>query len=515
MSVTLFSLIILKCALTDFFFFSNSQFTKMAACNQGLPVQREDSINQTEFLHCSICDEPYDDNNHKAKLLSCHHTFCSHCLSELSKRQDNPNVVPCPNCRHETQLPENGIPGLQRNFYIGNRQKTKLQVVDSCHKHCNQLMSFFCDTCKMKICRDCTVLDHSVTDGHVIMDLPDAEVSHRQALSQQIDERRILLTTIRGNMEKLEQEMALLIATQQTTREDIEEFICNVHKKVDERKQQLIKSNEKIFYDAQANLLSILKTSQETADTINKELDKCESINKDGCLDEVISINNKLLGMTEKMQPRFDSGNTCISFDPKKGTEAFKNALCNLAKIDFKSFWPAKVEFKSKEARVGQKAEMRFQLFSHHGEPVLCNHSHFTAEITDPKGTNITSVLTTTEHRHMVAFTPQMSGLHKIKLSGIFPGLQLTNQVQISVSSKNSALKFDEMIQWPWPPRTWQCLFVIILLFILVDIYIVMSRWSFHQVVTCQMLGIFWNPRWPLRNSCLEIWWNSLGPNSI
>ena len=422
----------------------------MAAWNPSPPKQREDTTNETEYLNCGICEEPYDEDNHQAKFLTCYHTFCSHCLTELTKKQDNPGAITCPNCRHSTQLPSAWVAGLQRNFYIDNMKgitkKIEPQMEDNCHKHRKQPRFFFCDTCKMAICRDCTVLDHSITAGHVIFDVADAEVSHRQALTQQMNEMRISLAQIQGDIEKLNHEMALLIKTKKTTTEDIEKFIQNIYKKVEKRKQQLTEMNEQTFCDAQNFLLSIQTPLQETIDMVNKKLDQCECIVKNGSLNEVISINHKLKSTARKMQSgfaEFNFGKTCMSLNPNTGIEDFENIMCHLAKIDFKGFLPTQFEFKCTEAKAGQKAEMQVKLSSNQGEPVPCPFKEFTVEITDPEGTKLPSDQNTNGCVYTVTFTPQMSGLHKV--SGIFLGKQLTNeQTQILVSSNNPVLKFGK-----------------------------------------------------------------------
>ena len=421
----------------------------MAAWNPGPPKQREDSISQTEFLTCVICEELYDDNNRQAKFLSCYHTFCFNCLTELYKRQDNPGAIPCPNCRHHTQLLENGVIGLQSNFYVDKikeiTNKPEKQEMNSCHKHSNQPRSFFCDTCKITICRDCTVLDHSIIAGHVIMDVTNVEVSHRRALTQQMNEQRISLAQIQSNMTKLDQEITLLTITKKKTREGIEKCICNAHEKVEEWKQELIKINDQTLHEVQNFLLSIRKPLQETTDMINKNLDQCERIVKDGSINEVIYIN-QLMNTTRKMQcdsPEFYSGKTCISFDPNKGTEAFENTLSHLANIDFKGFHPAKFELKCKKTRAGQRSEMQVKLFDDQNKPIPCLFKDFKVEIIDPSGTKLISGQNTTGSEYIVTFIPQMSGPHTV--SAMFKGQQLTNeQNQISMRSNDPVLKFGQ-----------------------------------------------------------------------
>ena len=421
----------------------------MASWYEGLPMQGEDSTIQTKFLTCSICDEPYDDNTHQAKFLSCHHTFCSRCLTEVSKRQDNPGVIPCPICRHYTQIPVSGITGLQRNFYIDDMTKisktTAKYTENNCCKHDSKLL-FFCETCKKAICRDCTVLDHNISTGHVIVDISEAEVSHRQILLQQMNEQRISLTQIQSNMEKLQLEMALLAATKETTKEELKQFMQLAQKKLKDRENELITSNEEHFKQAQDILLTKQTPLRETIDALSKNLNQAENLMKNGTLDEVIAINQTLMGSAKDMQSSFvelNLGKNHLTLDSKTRRQAFERCLCDLGRIQINDALPANFKFDCKESSAGEKTEMQVRLFNHQCKPIPCTPNHFTAEITDPEGTTITSVLTTTEHGYTVTFTPQMSGPHKV--SGMFLGQQLINeQNQISVSSNNPVLKFGK-----------------------------------------------------------------------
>ena len=242
--------------------------------------------------------------------------------------------------------------------------------------------------------------------GHVIKEISDAEVFHRQALSQQMNDWRISLTEIQGNMEKLDQEMARLTAVKGTNREDIEKIIQYMHKKVEERKQQLIEINEITFQDAQNYVLSIRKARQGETDMINKNLDLSEKAVKNGTLHEVIHAHQKLTSTAEEIQPEspeLEFRQPCIIFDLNKGKKAVEISLHRLGQINFKEFLPEMCELKCDGALVGQKAAMQVQLFSQ-GKEV---------------------------NRH--------------KASGIFRRYHIScEQKQLSVSSNNPVLKFGQ-----------------------------------------------------------------------
>ena len=424
----------------------------MSADNEGTPAPSLDNNDADELPLCGICEEPYDDDSHQAKFLTCHHTFCSHCLNLLATTQqnDNPGAIKCPNCRNNTQLPARGVAGLQRNFYIDDMQyiviKTKQKIKNSCPHHSNQPMSFFCETCTKAICRDCLVLDHDKEAGHVITNVSDVEDSHRQAFLDQLNERRNMLSQIQGNMKQLEQEMALLDAAQESTKDEVEEMIQYAHRKLEERKRELIDRTARLHNAKQNILLEKQKHVQEAMDKLNDNLTGAEQMVGNGNLNEIINMTQNLMTSAVVTQSNFDEldlGRNYLSLDSDEGKVAFERCLEHLGDITIKGVLPTMIQIDAKEASVGQKAELNVALFSPHDETIPFTADHLTAEITDPEDSKVQIVANMTEQGYTVTFTPQMSGLHKV--SGLFLGQQLTlEQTDISVSSINPVLTFGK-----------------------------------------------------------------------
>ena len=179
----------------------------MASLNINPPPDGADPNDPTDLLNCSICKEPYHDDTHQAKSLSCYHTFCSHCLTDLFKKQDNPSTITCVYCKLHTPVPVDGVAGLQRNFYIETMkkisQKNEQKMENVCQKHGSQLL-FFCETCQATICCECTVLDHDKIAGHVIKEIAEVEASQWQASLITMNKRHISLTEIQGNKTQTE-----------------------------------------------------------------------------------------------------------------------------------------------------------------------------------------------------------------------------------------------------------------------------------------------------------------------
>jgi len=75
-------------------------------------------------MECSICTEVFTD----PRVLPCGHIFCIHCLQSYCK--DKQPSKPCPLCRREFTIPDNGIPGLPKYIYTSEALR-KLVVSDT------------------------------------------------------------------------------------------------------------------------------------------------------------------------------------------------------------------------------------------------------------------------------------------------------------------------------------------------------------------------------------------------
>ena len=108
-----------------------------------------------EQLTCSICLDDYTD----PKVLRCFHVFCTKCLEPIVERGAQGQTILCPICHQPTQLPQNGVPGLQGAFHVHHLfdirdtlRKVNKANCDKCKKHeassyCRSC-GFVCERCK-------------------------------------------------------------------------------------------------------------------------------------------------------------------------------------------------------------------------------------------------------------------------------------------------------------------------------------------------------------------------------
>ncbi|XP_037550035.1 E3 ubiquitin-protein ligase RNF182 [Nematolebias whitei] len=71
-----------------------------------------------EELECKICYQRYNAHNRKPKILDCLHRVCARCLIKILDIADRAGCIPCPFCRHQTEITEYHISALPDDVNI-------------------------------------------------------------------------------------------------------------------------------------------------------------------------------------------------------------------------------------------------------------------------------------------------------------------------------------------------------------------------------------------------------------
>ena len=113
--------------------------------------------NLHEEVSCSVCMVTFTE----PKQLPCLHSFCLHCLAGIQRTSGRHDVITCPECRRESQVPGGNLKDLPTNFRInslldvlaikecsstgvkcGNCDKRRVESF-----YCFQCCAFWCDEC--------------------------------------------------------------------------------------------------------------------------------------------------------------------------------------------------------------------------------------------------------------------------------------------------------------------------------------------------------------------------------
>ena len=114
--------------------------------------------NLHEEVSCSMCMTTFTE----PKILPCLHSFCLHCLDGILRTSGRHDIIACPECRKEVEVPSSGnLKDLPTNFRINSL--LHVLAIKECHtagvkcgncdkssrhsSYCFQCCAFWCDEC--------------------------------------------------------------------------------------------------------------------------------------------------------------------------------------------------------------------------------------------------------------------------------------------------------------------------------------------------------------------------------
>ncbi|XP_047738573.1 E3 ubiquitin-protein ligase TRIM11-like [Hyalella azteca] len=121
-------------------------------------------------MECDVCNEKFDSGNHKPLCLTCGHTFCLSCITNLLK---HPGTRNCPQCRK--QFPQH-IDQMMVNYALIPSENTtrphppSSQSEARCPHH-GKALDYLCVDCMELVCFTCTRSTHVAHKIEVIDDL--------------------------------------------------------------------------------------------------------------------------------------------------------------------------------------------------------------------------------------------------------------------------------------------------------------------------------------------------------
>ena len=415
-----------------------------------------------ELFICGICTEPYDDNQHKPKFLTCHHTFCFHCLNQWHKKKGRANTrsIPCPNCNQPSNVPKNGIAGLQTNFYI-ERMKENLKEeqepkcddkMEGCQKHVNHPTFFFCMF--LAVCITiyiCTVLHHMKSAGHFKSRIQ--ETAH-STLADQLLRSHAIQKEIQNAIQEIEPEMQTLQDNAGSAKDNLVTLIQLAQQELQQCLQEASDAISQHHAIQHGKLMDKQWLLQQAAESLEKYISQSEVIIQTGDINEIITYKGSLEKHTRITKFHLDQRETLIESELVSGPNLLNGRFDSIGQTYCKSIMPTSVAFMNDEITAGLESVIKVELFNDAGNKFLSFPSFLTVKIIDPQQDKLPITLNTTPD-YTMTFTPQVSGKHEISVMCLGQKLK-SEQTHIMVNSNNPVLKFgsegcgDGMFTYPF-----------------------------------------------------------------
>ncbi|CAL4060892.1 unnamed protein product, partial [Meganyctiphanes norvegica] len=201
---------------------------------------------------CTICNNIFDIEIHRPRVLPCGHGFCTQCIETCIQGGNKA----CPTCREKhraksaTDLPVCYIlEELIHTAAISSYHETDLDSfigmdsVDMCPKHKGVPLHFYCRSHNTKVCHSCAVIDHPPKECNlipldvIIKEKKQSQITtvqkHKKALmDSEKDIKMILQWTNEYLMEK------------QNQKQDFEKEVDLLFTKIEQINQEILNKNK-------------------------------------------------------------------------------------------------------------------------------------------------------------------------------------------------------------------------------------------------------------------------------
>ena len=248
-------------------------------------------------LECSICLEVYNPPNKLPKTLSCGHTFCSQCLTNILQS----SKVQCSKCRQVTTVAQDNVTDLPTNFAI-------IEMLEStCEKCRAQQWVYRCDHCHQRLCEACKKSHSEDEVKNIKEELIHAKMSVEDMASMYLDQ---------AILEEI-------ISQQKSTVNDVRAFWKKVLKKVELRMEKDMEETTAIYHDIYQNTKDWQGDFQKIVTEASTVFAVCtKKINaKDGSeitVQDQISIKQEYQGVLQKVHKQLSEmpGMTVVQLNP-------------------------------------------------------------------------------------------------------------------------------------------------------------------------------------------------------
>ena len=226
-------------------------------------------------FECSLCLEAFKD----PRILPCFHTFCLICLkdylSSIPKDNGTSSQFNCPLCRKVNSLPQDGVQGLQKNFYLNESDEKIKGKVQSCPDHPEEDLRFFCHNCNDSLCRDCKVIKH---EGHKVEMLKNVIENMKKEIEKTLDDTEvaindsesILVTKLETDIESLETALRVIKETSEQMNKDIDETFSMVNSLISPRLDIWNVKTEIVQTQSRGRHLTLMDLKDSFAEAIDK-----------------------------------------------------------------------------------------------------------------------------------------------------------------------------------------------------------------------------------------------------
>ncbi|XP_068009019.1 E3 ubiquitin-protein ligase TRIM71 [Melanerpes formicivorus] len=287
-----------------------------------------------------------------------------------------------------------------------------------CQHHDDEVLHFYCDTCSVPICRECTMGRHV---GHSFVYLQDA-----------LQDSRTLTIQLLADAQQGRQAIQLSIEQAQTVAEQVEmkakvvqsevKAVTTRHKKaLEERECELLWKVEKIRQVKAKSLYLQVEKLRQNLNKLDNTISAVQQVLEEGRTMDILLARDRMLAQVQELknvrgllQPQEDDR---IMFTPPD--QALYMAIKSMGFVSSGAFAPlTKATGEGlKRALQGKVASFTVIGYDHDGEPRLSGGDMISAVVMGPDGNLFGADISDQQNgTYLVSYRPQLEGEHLLSV---------------------------------------------------------------------------------------------------
>uniref|UniRef100_A0A3Q3XGF4 E3 ubiquitin-protein ligase TRIM71 n=1 Tax=Mola mola TaxID=94237 RepID=A0A3Q3XGF4_MOLML len=375
---------------------------------------------------CSSCDEENPATSH---CLDCQEYLCDNCVRAHQRvRLTKDHFIEClgdnlhlgrVNANSNSSQPGVAVSlaqSLQNNFALLSLFQDRMSF---CQHHDNEVFLFFCETCAVPICRECSMGRHM---GHTFVYLQDAVQDCRAITIQLLADAQQGRQAVQLSMEKVQAMAEQVEIKAKVVQTEVKALILRHKKALEERECELLWKVEKIRQvKAKSLYLQVEKLHQSltkldsTIVAVSQVLDEGRHLDVLLARERMLTQIHELKALRALLQPQEDDR---FMFTPPD--QALYIAIQSMGLISSGAFAPVTKAHGEglKSALRGKPASFTVIGYDHDGEPRLSGGDTVSAIVMSVPDGNL-SAAEVTDHQngsYTVSYLPKCEGEHLVSV---------------------------------------------------------------------------------------------------
>lgn len=224
--------------------------------------------------------------------------------TDPEQRQDFFNNLPkaltivCPTCRANFLSTEEGLGQLPADHRVIQLmdfvKNTDRYTIHLCSRHRLQPLNFFCETCILPVCRDCTLLDHKEAKGHAVVDLEFALGLYTPVVDTAIVEMESEAVELQEKSLALDRAIEEVDKSSSELKTEIKDSFVRLRKIIDEREEELNEMASRETDSEKQKLVEKAEVIKERKAEVESKATTLKEARNEGKVEEMFRIHENI-----------------------------------------------------------------------------------------------------------------------------------------------------------------------------------------------------------------------------